>query len=169
MCRTCREALRRFDVLTTNNFHAARFRGEGTRYDALVIANPGPSQVQGPASGFVVRAASPQAPTMVQPRHQEPGVNATVRGLNLQLGWTPLPGASLYEYYVAGVGAAQPVARGVTPGLIVQIPVTNTMGYTGIVRACPAGASCAPDSDVGWGPWSNSPGQTGVTSFQAGP
>ena len=27
--------------------------------------------------------------------------------------------------------------------------------YNGIVRACPAGATCASGSDAGWGPWSN--------------
>lgn len=56
-----------------------------------------------------------------------------------------------------------------TPGLLVQVPIASLSSYTGIVRACPAGAVCAPDSDAGWGPWSNAPGQTGVTSFRAGP
>jgi hypothetical protein len=36
------------------------------------------------------------------------------------------------------------------------------------VRACPAGASCAPGSDTGWGPWSNEAGP-GVTNFTITP
>jgi hypothetical protein len=40
------------DVLTTQNVYSAYFRAEGARYDALVVANPGPSQVVGPAVGF---------------------------------------------------------------------------------------------------------------------
>ncbi len=157
------------DVLTAANFHAAKFRGQGSRFDALVIANPGASQTQGPASGFVVRGASPAAPTMVQPRHQTEAVTSSIVGSNLQLGWTPVTGATAYEYFVAVSGSPSPTARGVTPGLIVQIPVGSLATYSGIVRACPAGLVCAPDSEANWGPWSNAAGQTGVTTFRAGP
>ena len=85
-----------FDVYTTANFYGGYFKAEGARYDALVVANPGPSQVVGPAVGFLVAGQSPTAPTMVQPAH-----NSTVRPGNIQLGWSPVPGATLYEYFVA--------------------------------------------------------------------
>lgn len=153
------------DVMTRNNFFAANFKAEGTRYDSLVIANPdGPVSIQGPPLGFVVRGNSPAAPTAVAPRHQ-----GTVQAGNVELGWTPVPGATLYEYYVSG--PANPVARGVTPGLLVQAPLAAVNNqptpYQMIVRACPAGATCSAGSDAGWGPWSQS--VTGVITFTVAP
>ena len=101
---------------------------------------------------------------MTQPTH-----NSTVPAGNIQLAWSPVPGATLYEYFVSGGGAS---TRGVTPGLIVQVPLAAVGGaptaYTGIVRSCPAGASCAPGSDAGWGPWSDVAGP-GVTNFTVTP
>ncbi|MFN8642828.1 MAG: hypothetical protein U0802_14700 [Candidatus Binatia bacterium] len=61
-----------------------------------MIANPGPSQVAGNTVGFNVRGQSSTAPTMTQPAH-----NSTVSAGNVQLGWSPVPDATLYEYYVA--------------------------------------------------------------------
>ena len=156
-----------FDVYTTDNFYGGYFRAEGARYDALVVANPGPSQVMGPATGFIVSGQSSSAPTMAQPAH-----NSTVAAGNVQLGWTPVPGATLYEYFVAIPGSATPPTRGVTPGNLVQVPLialnnAPTM-YSAIVRACPAGATCAFGSDTGWGPWSNAAGP-GVTNFTVTP
>ena len=155
------------DVLTTDNFYGAYFKAEGARYDALVVANPGPSQVVGPAVGFVVSGTSASAPTMAQPTH-----NSTLPAGNVQLGWSPVPGATLYEYFVAAVGSTVAPTRGVTPGLVVQVPLAalggNPQLYSGIVRACPEGASCAPGSDAGWGPWSNQAGP-GVTNFTVTP
>lgn len=158
------------DVLTKSNFWAAQFRSGGTRYDAVVIANPGlPGQVQGPPAPFIVRGASPTSPTMVAPRHQTPDVSLTVPAGNVQLGWTPVPGATLYEYWVGLSGQSEPLARGVTPGLQVQIPLAASQTlYSGIVRACVTG-NCTFGSDANWGPWSSAPGQTGVTSFLVGP
>ncbi|MFN7919503.1 MAG: BACON domain-containing protein [Bryobacteraceae bacterium] len=161
------------DVLTTSNFYAAKFRGGGARHDALVIANPDqPNQVGGPASAFIVRGSSPATPTLTQPRHQTSEVSATIRQGNIMLGWTPVSGATLYEYFVAKAGDLSPAVRGVTPGLFVQVPLAAQGGittYSGIVRACPAGASCAFGSDAGWGPWSNAPGGPGVTTFRVAP
>jgi hypothetical protein len=152
------------DIHTTSNFHSAFFKAEGARYDSLVIANPGlPSQAVGPAVGFNVAGTSATAPTMVSPAH-----NSTVTPGNLQLGWSPVPGATLYEYFVAVRGDGEATARGVTPGLVVQVPLSGTAGgtvYSAIARACPAAATCAPGSDAGWGPWSNAPGGPGVTNF----
>ncbi len=158
------------DILTTSNFWAAKFTGAGNRYDAQVIANPSSaSPIFGPAAGFLVRGGVPPTPTMTQPRHQADGVGFAIPQGNVQLGWTPLTGASLYEYYVAIAGTSAPSARGVTPGLLVQVPLTaNIAGttYTGIVRACPAGVQCVPGSDAGWGSWSNAAGGAGVTTFR---
>jgi hypothetical protein len=156
------------DVYTTSNFHSAYFKAEGARYDALVVSNPGlGSQVTGPAQGFNVSGSSATAPTMVSPAH-----NSTVGSGNIQLGWSPVPGATLYEYFVAVLGQGSATVRGVTPGLLAQVPLTGSGGgtvYSGIVRACPTGAMCAAGSDAGWGPWSNAPGGPGVTNFTVTP
>ncbi len=156
------------DVYTQGNFYGASFKAEGARYDALVISNPGlASQATGPAQGFNVSGSSATAPTMVSPAH-----NGTVGTGNIQLGWSPVPGSTLYEYYVAVLGQGSATVRGVTPGLLAQVPLTGSGGgtvYSGIVRACPAGASCASGSDAGWGPWSNAPGGPGVTNFTVTP
>ncbi len=151
------------DVLTSANFHAAYFNAEGARYDALVIVNFGAAgQTAGPAAGFVVRGSSSTAPTMVAPRQ-----NGSVKQGNIELSWTPVPGATLYEYYVSG--PRNPTVRGVTPGLVVQVPLAAEGGaagttYNGIVRGCPAGAGCAPGGTAGWGPWSNAAGP-GTATF----
>ncbi len=156
------------DVYTKGNFYGASFKAEGARYDALVISNPGlASQATGPAQGFNVSGSSATAPTMVSPAH-----NGTVGTGNIQLGWSPVPGSTLYEYYVAVLGQGSATVRGVTPGLLAQVPLTGSGGgtvYSGIVRACPAGATCTSGSDAGWGPWSNAPGGPGVTNFTVTP
>lgn len=153
-----------FDVFTKQNYYSAYFRAEGARYDALVVANPGSAgEAVGPAQGFNVLGASAAAPTMVSPGH-----NGSVAAGNVQLGWSPVPGATLYEYYVAVLGQSAASARGVTPGLLARVPLTGASGgtvYSGIVRACPAGAICVAGSEAGWGPWSNAPGGPGVTNF----
>jgi hypothetical protein len=156
------------DVYTHDNFYSAYFKAEGARYDALVVSNPGlGSQVVGPAQGFNVSGSSATAPTMVSPAH-----NSTVAQGNLDLGWSPVPGATLYEYFVAVLGQSTATVRGVTPGLLARVPLTGSGGgtqYSGIVRACPAGATCQPGSDTGWGPWSNAPGGPGVVNFTVTP
>ncbi len=149
------------DILTTNNFWGAYLKAEGTRYDALVIVNPdatGAGGTAGPAASFNLSGSSAQTPTMVQPIHQ-----SEVPAGNVFLGWSPVEGAGLYEYYVAS-GAN--VVRGVTPGLLVQVPLEATGDvWNGITRACLAGDTCTSESPTGWGPWSNEPGGTGVTQF----
>jgi hypothetical protein len=156
------------DVYTKSNFYAAYFKAEGARYDAQVIASPGPSQTAGPAVGFVVAGTSATAPTMVRPAHQDTGTLSSVQQGNVELAWSPVSGATLYEYYVAVQGRSEATVRGVTPGLLAQVPLTANGGqstvYSGIVRACPEGASCLPGSDAGWGPWSVNAGP-GVTNF----
>ncbi len=160
------------DVYTTANYYAANFKAEGTRYDALVIAKPRTaSPVQGPATGFLVRGPSGLSPTMVQPAY-----GFSVPQGNVTIEWTPLPGASLYEYYVAQrvTPPATPVIfRGVTPGLSVQVPLKAigavSTNYLGIVRACPSGATCTAGSDAGWGIWSDQPGGGGLVEFTVTP
>jgi hypothetical protein len=155
------------DVLTTANFWALKFRGGGNRYDAQVTANLGsPSAITGPATAFIVKGASPASPTMVSPRHQTPEVTQSIAAGNLLLSWTPVTGATVYEYFVAVQSQPQPTVRGVTPGLFVQVPLpASATVYSGIVRACPPGPICVPGSDANWGPWSNAPGGSGVTNF----
>jgi hypothetical protein len=157
------------DVFTTNNFYAAYFKAEGARYDAVVIANPDANGAGnfGPSVGFNVSGTSSSAPTMVQPAHE-----SSVTQGNIQLGWSPVAGATLYEYFVAVQGQSAPTVTGVTTGLFVQVPLmavggSNTV-YSGIVRACPSGATCVSGSDAGWGPWSVNAGP-GVTNFTVTP
>lgn len=151
------------DVLTRENYFAAVFNGSGSRYDAIVIANPGPAQTTGPAAGFNVRGLPPQSPTMRAPTHQ-----STISQGNVTLGWTRLEGATLFEYFVAVQGLPNPSVTGVTPGTTVLAPLNaltpNGTPYSAIVRACPAGASCSAGSSTGWGPWSNV-GGSGVVNF----
>jgi hypothetical protein len=83
------------------------------------------------------------------------------------VGWSPVPGATLYEYFVAVTGQPAATARGVTTGLLVQVPLAPGgaagTSYTAIARACPAGKTCRPDSDTDWGPWSSDAGPGGNT------
>jgi glucose/arabinose dehydrogenase len=156
------------DVRTTQNFFGALLKAEGAKYAVLVIANPGlANEVQGPGVAFTVRGSSAVAPTLMAPTY-----NSTLPAGNIVVGWTPVPGATLYEYYVAVQGVAAATGRGVTPGVVVQVPLGAVNGqptvYSGIVRACPAGQMCASGSDAGWGPWSDVAG-TGNVSFTVVP
>jgi hypothetical protein len=153
------------DVYTTSNYYGANFKAGGTRYDAVVFANPGPSQVQGPAQGFIVHGQSGQGPTMTSQ-----GYGSTVVQGNVTMAWTPVPGAGLYQYYVSRNGAA---FQGVTPGLGVHVPLAavnnSPTAYGGVARACLSGSTCQATSDTGWGPWSNQSGGGGPTQFTVTP
>jgi len=102
-CGTLRARRTALDVLTRSNFYGAFLTAEGTRYDAVVIVNPdatgsGPT---GPATGFNLAGSSATAPTMTLPTH-----NSTGEGGERVFGWTPVLGATLYEYYVASGASA---------------------------------------------------------------
>lgn len=77
----------------------------------------------------------------------------------------------VYQEAVGRQGQSGPVLTGITPGIFVDttLSVTAPTLHQAIVRACPtANASqCSPDSDAGWGPWSQS--VTGTTSFTITP
>ena len=151
------------DVYTTQNFYGALLKAEGSKYAVQAISNPGTAnQVNGPPVTFTVRGTSGVAPTLMAP------TNASVLNAgNVLVGWTPVPGATLYDYLLTAQGANVASGRGVTPGIFVQVPLTAVNGqptvYNGIVRACPAGQTCAPGSDAGWGPWSSAAGSGGIT------
>lgn len=155
------------DIVTTSNYWGAQFAA-GRRYDALVIANPNTNPVQGPPQGFVTRGNSPFAPTMVAPQY-----TGRVTQGNVRLAWTPVPGIQLYQYYLAKQGRPDPEALGLTTGTEVQIPMFTNNGqdtvFSAIGRVCTLGTSCNAGSDTGWGPWSNAPGGTGVTTFTVTP
>ncbi|MBM3737388.1 MAG: hypothetical protein FJW39_16535 [Acidobacteria bacterium] len=64
-----------------------------------------------------------------------------------------------YQYYVARQGQSTPVLTGVTPGLYIDAHLAAFNNATTvskmIVRSCQyPGTQCTPDSDAGWGPWS---------------
>ncbi len=146
------------DVFTTQNFWSAHFR-PGVRYDALAIADVAGQIRQGPASGFVVRGSNPPKPVMVQP-----ALNSTVPAGNTFLAWTPIDGATLYQYYVSANGNVEPWARGVTPGLTVQVPLSPSVGppHSATARACLIPV-CEANSDTGWSEWA------GATNFLVAP
>ena len=151
-----------FDVFTTLNFYAGQLKAEGGKYAAVAIANPGlPNQASGPPVTFTVRGASAVAPTLMAPTHA-----SVLPAGNVLLGWTPVPGASLYEYLVSVQGAGLASGRGVTPGTFVQVPLPAVNGqptvYSGIARSCTPGQTCASGSEIGWGPWSSAAGTGGV-------
>ena len=58
----------------------------------------------------------------------------------------PVPGATSYEYLIQEAGQGSASARGVTPGIFVQVPLAARNGqstlFNGIVRACPVGQTC---------------------------
>ncbi|MFN8641665.1 MAG: hypothetical protein U0802_08425 [Candidatus Binatia bacterium] len=152
------------DVLTTQNYYGALLKAEGAKYAVVIIANPGlAGAVQGPGVAFTVRGTSAVAPTLMAPTN-----GSTQPAGNVLMAWSPVPGATLYEYYVAVSGVSAATSRGTTPGVFVQVPLAAVNGqptlYSGIARACPAGATCAGGNDAGWGPWSNTAG-TGAVSF----
>jgi hypothetical protein len=149
------------DVLTRGNFWGAYFKAEGSLYGSNVTANP-PGGSTSPDIVFVVTGTSASAPTMVMPRHQDTGVTSTIPSGNILLGWTPVPGATLYEYFVAEPGQGATV-RGVTPGLSVQVPLPGGKTFDGIVRACPT--TCTFGSDANWGPFSSVQPGPGITKF----
>ncbi|MEO8601338.1 MAG: choice-of-anchor B family protein [bacterium] len=156
------------DVLTTQNYFGALLKAEGGLYAVAVIAQPGTAQeVVGPAVTFIVRGSSAVAPTLTAPTHL-----SSVAAGNVLFGWSPVPGATLYEYFVAVQGQGVPVGRGVTSGLFVQVPLTALNNqptvYSASVRACPAAQTCVGGSDAGWGPWSTDAG-TGAVSVTVTP
>jgi hypothetical protein len=159
-------ALNTFTQLNVN-YYQAFFRAEGTRYDALVVSDQEGTRVIGPAVGFNVGGQSMPAPTMVSPV-----VGGTVAQGNVQVEWSPVPGATLYEYFVAVTGESIATARGVTTGLLAQVPLAAAAGlptsYSAIARACPSGATCVAGGSSGWGDWSNIAG-TGTDTFTVTP
>ncbi len=154
------------DVITKNNFYGAFLRAEGRRYDALVFATQNGVTVTGPASGFMVAGSSATAPLITSPTH-----DSTFKQGPFRLAWSPIPDAVRYQYYVGRPGQSGPVLTGVTPGIFVDttLSVTAPALHQAIVRACPSAntSQCSPDSDAGWGPWSNA--VTGTTSFTITP
>jgi hypothetical protein len=156
------------DVLTTQNFYGALLKADGTKYAVVVIANPGlVDQVQGDGVAFTVRGSSSVAPTLIAPTN-----GSTLAAGNILVAWSPVPGATLYEYFVAVQGVSVASGFGITPGLFAQVPLAAVGNqptlYSGIARACPAGQTCTSTSDAGWGPWSNVAG-TGAVSFTVTP
>jgi len=156
------------DVLTTQNFYGALLKADGTKYAVVVIANPGlVNQIQGDGVAFTVRGSSAVAPTLIAPTN-----GTTIPTGNILVAWSSVPGATLYEYYVAVQGVSAASGFGITPGLFAQVPLAAVGGqptlYSGIARACPAGQTCTSTSESGWGPWSNVAG-TGTVSFTVTP
>lgn len=145
------------DVFTRQNSYEAFLRADGARYDALVIVADAPHLASRP-SGFGVSGTSAAAPTLVSPTH-----GSAVRGGRMELGWSPVPGARLYEFYVTRPASREAPLRGVVEGLFVHVRLEPGQ-WSAVVRACEPGAHCDAGREDGWGPWSNVAGP-GVTNF----
>ncbi len=147
------------DVITTNNFWAARFR-PGVRYDVLAIANPGPNQVAGPPNGFVVDGPPLNAPTPTQPAYQ--GV-VSLRGTTGQvtIEWLGLDNWQVVEYYLASDGTTPHSFAGQVAGDRTSLTLTAGRRYSGVVRGCQLPNVFGPGF---CGPWSDAEG-TGVFNF----
>lgn len=51
-----------------------------------------------------------------------PGGGASLRAGNVDVAWTPVPGATLYQHSVAVTGRPAAAATGLNTGLFVQVP-----------------------------------------------
>lgn len=96
-------------------------------------------------------------PRLVAPAPKSQSSPGTV-----ELRWTDLEGASLYEYFVSVTGNSEAVIRDVTSSCATTIDLVavddRATTYSIIVRACLDPAGCALGSDWGWGPWSHQAG-----------
>lgn len=105
----------------------------------------------------------------VSPRPTTPAMGSTLTEGSVVLAWTPLPGATRYEYYVSVQGDPDPHLRGTTVNTSVTVDLQaledGSTTYSVTVRACTR-PRCAEDRD--WGPWSIQSG-TGVTNFTVNP
>jgi len=101
------------------------------------------------------RTGAATTPTMVAP----------IAGMNVPegsvgLGWTAVPGATAYEFFVTAPGRRTPAARGTTPGVSSTVTLAAENGAPtllhAIARACYAKDGCR--SGIGWGLWSSAGG-----------
>ncbi|MFN7926137.1 MAG: SBBP repeat-containing protein [Bryobacteraceae bacterium] len=157
------------DVITANNFYGALFMGEGHRYDAVVVANPGPSQSIGRPAGFIVQGAAPSTPVPVAPTH-----GGQVRQGNIDIGWSFAGRTGSYQWALFKEGNSSLFLTGIanlTSASVRLAAQGSGSRYTLLVRACADGIDygCMLGSDLGWGPWSNSAGGGGVTTFTVVP
>lgn len=149
-----------FHVYTTNNFWAARMR-PGARYDALVIANPGPNQPVGPPSGFVVDGPSFLAPTPTQPAYQGTvSLGGSTGPITLE--WSGR--GILFDYVEYRLTSDGAVPHTVSGAGVDSAPVTLNAGrlYTGAIRRCQTPSLL--NGGGGCGPWSSTEG-TGTFNF----
>lgn len=147
------------DVFTGGTFHVTRLTGSGRAYAAQVIAIRNGVELRGGVLVFVQAAGSARAPNMTSPSY-----NGTVRSYIAGIGWSAVPGAFLYEYYVTRPGIGSPAFHGYATGTSVPVPMEAIGGsptlYDSIARACVGGTGPA---DCTWGPWSIF--ETGIGRF----
>ncbi len=142
------------NVYTTQNFWAMRLQ-PGKRYDSIVLVKVNGQDVQSAVANFVLSGPAVQSPAPVIPGYQETAVPRRQDG-SIALAWAPVPGVSYYQWVLYPATGA-PIVSGLeftdARGVFSLAPGN----YTGKVRACLAvpPAACVPDSDVGWGPWSD--------------
>ena len=156
------------DVYTQNNFYGAYVQGGGGAVRRAGDLEPGLAEPGGGPGAGVQRVGSERDGTddgvTGAQQHGDAGEHAAgvdagargdaVRVLRGGAGSGDRDGERS-DAGASGAGAADGERRGTV--------------YNGIVRACPAGATCQPGLDTGWGPWSNAPGGPGVTNFTVTP
>ncbi len=126
------------EVFTTRNFWGTNL-APGVRYDVLVIADPGPGQTVGPASGFVVRGPALLAPSGVLPGYESTvSLGGTTGPVTIE--WTPLNvnrRTLRYEYYFRTDRLVVPDIIGGTNGATTAtVQAFSGESYEGVVRAC---------------------------------
>ncbi len=151
------------DVYSTGTFYVTRLAGSGTVYSAQAVAIRNGVSIPGAAIPFIQRTGGAQSPAITFPSY-----NGSIRSYLARIGWTSVPGAFLYEYFVTRPGIGSPAFHGVASGTSVPVPMEPIGGsptvYDAIVRACTGGTG---PSNCTWGPWSIF--ETGVGRFTVTP
>ncbi len=159
--RTADGATQVLDITTENHFWPVDLAPD-SRYTATVTALRGDGELGSDEIHFDTTTPTAPRPTL-------PVLDSTLPEGDVVIGWTAVPGATSYDYFVAVQGEPHARHRGETAETFVQIDLEaledRATTYSVTVRAC-SRELCAQDGD--WGPWSINAG-TGVTNFTVVP
>jgi len=149
------------DITTDDHYWPVDLAGN-EEYTATLTAWRGGEEIGGDVLHF--RTAGPKAP-----RPTTPVIDSTLPEGLVVIGWTRLPEATRYDYFIAVRGEPEARVRGETAdsSVDVELEALNDRPtiYSVTVRACMR-SQCTHEQD--WGPWSIEAG-TGVTNFTVVP
>jgi hypothetical protein len=149
------------DITTETHYWAADLAGD-QEYTAVLTARRRDQAYGGDVVHF-------RTSGHLAPRPMTPPMDSTLPEGNVVIGWTPLSGATRYDYFIAVRGEPEARVRGQTSADFVEVAL-EALGdqptiYSVTVRAC-LQSHCSDELD--WGPWSIQAG-TGVTNFTVVP